>query len=145
MAFLRQLFGAKKHHNPPNPHTTAPKPKETWPFSKHTATHTPTTSSAPFTHSFKANKHAIAVAAATAAVVEAALAVAHAAAEVVRLTTATAAPASRLATAPQDRRLAEETCTAVKIQSVSWSVGCGVRDTGVHGRVVNFEISFFLG
>jgi hypothetical protein len=58
------------------------------------------------------NKHAIAVAAATAAVAEAALAAAHAAAEVVRLTSA---GPPRAPSAPQ-RRWTEESA-AVKIQS----------------------------
>ena len=59
---------------------------------------------------YDANKHAIAVAAATAAVAEAALAAAQAAAEVVRLT------GGGDVNAASHRRLAEEV-SAVKIQS----------------------------
>lgn len=65
-----------------------------------------------------ANKHAIAVAAATAAVAEAALAAAHAAAEVVRLTSGggrSCGPSAHVSVSHQ--RWAQETFAAVKIQS----------------------------
>ncbi|XP_027359127.1 protein IQ-DOMAIN 14-like [Abrus precatorius] len=132
MGFLRRLFGGKKHHNPVTTNGSDPKPgkdKRTWSFVKHTTrdkSHAlpsantnfdPSTSSVPFTDSLDANKHAIAVAAATAAVAEAALAAAHAAAEVVRLTSSTGSATARPHTAAQPRRLAEETAAAVKIQS----------------------------
>ncbi|RDX68837.1 Protein IQ-DOMAIN 14, partial [Mucuna pruriens] len=133
MGFLRRLFGGKKHHNPPTADGSGPKAgkdKRSWSFVKHSARYKsnslpslnnnfdPSTSSAPFTDSLDANKHAIAVAAATAAVAEAALAAAHAAAEVVRLTNATGATTTRPATAVQARRLAVEAASAaVKIQS----------------------------
>ncbi|KAK7270838.1 hypothetical protein RJT34_26297 [Clitoria ternatea] len=128
MGFLRRLFGAKKHHNPTTSEHKPPKDKRSWSFVKQTTRNNkpslnnsfdPSTSSAPFSDSLDANKHAIAVAAATAAVAEAALAAAHAAAEVVRLTSGTASggSTSRPATAPRVRRVAEETAAAVKIQS----------------------------
>ncbi|CAJ1952672.1 unnamed protein product [Sphenostylis stenocarpa] len=132
MGFLRRLFGAKKHPNPPPSDGSAPKPakdKKSWNFVKHSTRYKSTTlsslnnnfdsstSSAPFSNSLDANKHAIAVAAATAAVAEAALAAAHAAAEVVRLTSATGPASGRPATGAHSRRLAEDTAAAVKIQS----------------------------
>ncbi|WVZ14378.1 hypothetical protein V8G54_011944 [Vigna mungo] len=131
MGFLRRLFGAKKHHNPPPSDGSAPKPakdKKTWSFVKHSTRYKsttlsslnnfdPSTSSAPFSDSLDANKHAIAVAAATAAVAEAALAAAHAAAEVVRLTSGNGPPAGRPTTASHPRPAAENTAAAVKIQS----------------------------
>ncbi|GER27040.1 IQ-domain 23 [Striga asiatica] len=64
----------------------------------------------PYVEGIDANKHAIAVAAATAAVAEAALAAAHAAAEVVRLTSGGRSGRGE----PGDRRLVSAT---VKIQS----------------------------
>jgi len=133
MGFLRRLFGAKKHHNPPPSDGSAPKPakdKKTWNFVKQSTRYKsttlpshnnnnfdPSTSSAPFSDSLDANKHAIAVAAATAAVAEAALAAAHAAAEVVRLTSGNGPAAGRPATASHRRLAAEDTAAAVKIQS----------------------------
>ena len=133
MGFLRRLFGgAKKHHHTPPPSEgSAPKPakdKKTWNFVKQSTRYKsttlsslnnfdPSTSSAPFSDSLDANKHAIAVAAATAAVAEAALAAAHAAAEVVRLTSGNGPPAGRPAPAYHPRLAAENTAAAVKIQS----------------------------
>lgn len=82
-----------------------------------------TDDSSPFIESLDANKHAIAVAAATAAVAEAALAAAQAAAEVVRLTSVggTTRPVSSASAAggttsfsTRDRR---RQLAAVKIQS----------------------------
>ncbi|KAG2384842.1 uncharacterized protein HKW66_Vig0119340 [Vigna angularis] len=131
MGFLRRLFGAKKHHNPPPSDGSVPKPakdKKTWSFVKQSTRYKsttlpslnnfdPSTSSAPFSDSLDANKHAIAVAAATAAVAEAALAAAHAAAEVVRLTSGNGPPAGKPATASHPRLAAENIAAAVKIQS----------------------------
>lgn len=95
MGLLRRLFGAKKTSNssPPSSSTTG-KDKKRWSFAKSSFSSSTTTPSrlskhdANFETSLDPNKHAIAVAAATAAVAEAALAAAHAAAEVVRLTSA---------------------------------------------------------
>lgn len=68
-----------------------------------------------------ADKHAIAVAAATAAVAEAALAAAHAAAEVVRLTSGNGGRSGGNSSVFQiggsNRRWAQENLAAVKIQS----------------------------
>nr|XP_007152324.1 hypothetical protein PHAVU_004G120200g [Phaseolus vulgaris]ESW24318.1 hypothetical protein PHAVU_004G120200g [Phaseolus vulgaris] len=132
MGFLRRLFGAKKH-NPPPSDGAPPKPvkdKKTWNFVKQSTRYKsttllslnknnfdPSTSSAPFSDSLDANKHAIAVAAATAAVAEAALAAAHAAAEVVRLTSGNGPAAGRPTTASHPRQTAEDTSAAVRIQS----------------------------
>lgn len=129
MGFLRRLFGGKKHHNPP-PETTAKKDKKTWRLSKN-STRDKTNSlslniqkttdpSGSFADNYDANKHAIAVAAATAAVAEAALAAAHAAAEVVRLTSN--ADSGHSAVIPQTpktcrRPSPEEVDAAGKIQS----------------------------
>ncbi|XP_047162642.1 protein IQ-DOMAIN 23 isoform X2 [Vigna umbellata] len=125
MGFLRRIFGAKK------PSDSKP-PKKRWAFLKPTARNKslpppppPSAFNAHFDSSnpLDANKHAIAVAAATAAVAEAALAAAHAAAEVVRLTSgATAATSTSNSTRPaaaarvSQLRLPEQTA-AVKIQS----------------------------
>jgi len=121
MNFLRRLFGGKKHRNPPpEPPTNNKKDKRTWSFTKNNTRQKTNKNSDPSTSSFSdnydANKHAIAVAAATAAVAEAALAAAHAAAEVVRLTSNTAAGGPRTPTTGR-RRLSEEIDGAVKIQS----------------------------
>lgn len=124
MGFLRRLFGAKKSDH------SSGKEKKKWFFSKtKDKSHGSKTkgsdlnnfdSSATFSDSLDANKHAIAVAAATAAVAEAALAAAHAAAEVVRLTSGPSVtrPPSMSATqvSTSKRRWVEE-AAAVKIQS----------------------------
>ncbi|KAJ7975673.1 Protein IQ-DOMAIN 14 [Quillaja saponaria] len=101
MGFLRRLFGGKKsikwHGVPDGSGPKSAKDKRRWSFvksgkdmSQRTPSHLyqfdTSTSSGPFCNQLDSNKHAIAVAAATAAVAEAALAAAHAAAEVVRLT-----------------------------------------------------------
>ncbi|BAT94183.1 uncharacterized protein HKW66_Vig0194210 [Vigna angularis] len=125
MGFLRRIFGAKKPSDSKHP-------KKRWAFLKPTARNKslppplpPSAFNAHFDSSnpLDANKHAIAVAAATAAVAEAALAAAHAAAEVVRLTSgATAATSTSNSTRPaaaarvSQLRLPEQTA-AVKIQS----------------------------
>jgi hypothetical protein len=101
MGFLQRLFGfalrkskdKKKRSFPPDPANTQTTPSR-------------------LAGDLDPNKHAIAVAAATAAVAEAALAAAHAAAEVVRLTSA---GPPRAPSTPQ-RRWTEESA-AVKIQS----------------------------
>ena len=87
MGLFRRLFGGKKAGSSPSA-----KEKRRWNFTRSSNT-IPSLSnkrdnfSGPFDDdSLDANKHAIAVAAATAAVAEAALAAAQAAAEVVRLT-----------------------------------------------------------
>ncbi|XP_028797448.1 protein IQ-DOMAIN 14-like [Neltuma alba] len=126
MGFLRRLFGAKK-----SVHSSASsgKDKKKWSFSKtkKDKSHGSKTkgsdlshfdSSATFSDSLDANKHAIAVAAATAAVAEAALAAAHAAAEVVRLTNGPTVtrPVSTTQASTSQRRWVEQ-AAAVKIQS----------------------------
>lgn len=129
MGFLRRLFGGKKHHNPP-PVTTVKKDKKTWSLARNTTrdktnslslnNHKNTDTSASLSENYDANKHAIAVAAATAAVAEAALAAAHAAAEVVRLTSHTDSEHSAVtAQTPKTgrRRSPAELNAAVKIQS----------------------------
>ncbi|XP_020234231.1 protein IQ-DOMAIN 14 isoform X1 [Cajanus cajan] len=105
MGFLRRLFGGAKK----------PSAKRKWPFFKHTV-NSKSLPAPPSTHfhsssPLDANKHAIAVAAATAAVAEAALAAAHAAAEVVRLTSGASAAAG------VSQLRCSEVTAAVKIQS----------------------------
>ncbi|KAK7279990.1 hypothetical protein RJT34_25052 [Clitoria ternatea] len=117
MGFLRRLFGAKKSSDASH--------KRRWTFLKPTTRNKALPPPPLFdsSTSFDANKHAIAVAAATAAVAEAALAAAHAAAEVVRLTsgpvsgitTATRPPAPSPAIVSQPRLPA--VTAAVMIQS----------------------------
>jgi hypothetical protein len=104
MGFLRRLFGfvSKKSKD---------KKKTGFPGRPPDPANAQTTSSE-LVDDLDPNKHAIAVAAATAAVAEAALAAAHAAAEVVRLTSA---GPTRAPSGPQ-RRWTEE-FAAVKIQS----------------------------
>ncbi|MED6174194.1 IQ-domain [Stylosanthes scabra] len=102
MGFFRRLFRATK--KPTQTPSASKPPNRRWTFAKH-----PRSSSS---SSLDANKHAMAVAAATAAVAEAALAAAHAAAEVVRLTSAGAAP-----TTPTTMRRPAVAVAAVKIQS----------------------------
>ncbi|KAG4984212.1 hypothetical protein GLYMA_10G238300v4 [Glycine max] len=120
MGFLRRLFGAKKPSD-------CKSGKKRWTFLKHTvrnkslppppippALNTHFDSSTPL----DANKHAIAVAAATAAVAEAALAAAHAAAEVVRLTSGgVAATSTSSRTAVTAARVGNLETAAVRIQS----------------------------
>lgn len=120
--WLRSLLGAKKSSSPSPPSSAAPESrpaKDKWDLVRSfngnghftggpKGSITELTSS-PYVQSLDANKHAIAVAAATAAVAEAALAAAQAAAEVVRLTSG----GSR-GTYVGDRR---RELSAVKIQS----------------------------
>ncbi|KAF7820907.1 protein IQ-DOMAIN 14-like [Senna tora] len=138
MGFIRRLFSARKPDHPssgsdPKP----PKDKRRWSFGKPgkdksrltppppTAPHHHFESSTFLTGSLDANKHAIAVAAATAAVAEAALAAAHAAAEVVRLTNGGAGTSAGGVTRPANggtlgsasRRRWVEEVAAVKLQS----------------------------
>lgn len=80
--WIRSLFRPKK--TPSSSSTGSASLRQQKPHGA--STHTPNSSEIPYPESLDANKHAIAVAAATAAVAEAALAAAHAAAEVVRLT-----------------------------------------------------------
>ncbi|KAK8500736.1 hypothetical protein V6N13_056681 [Hibiscus sabdariffa] len=105
MGFFRRLFGAKK----------PAKDRRRWSFtgSSHPSSSTSHLDALSSTcnDTLDANKHAIAVATATAAVAEAALAAAHAAAEVVRLTSGGARAAGG-----SNRRLPQEVA-AVKIQS----------------------------
>ncbi|OMO97921.1 IQ motif, EF-hand binding site [Corchorus olitorius] len=117
MGLFRRLFGAKKPSHP-----RPDKDRKRWSFTR--SSH-PTSSrshldalSLPCDDTLDANKHAIAVAAATAAVAEAALAAAHAAAEVVRLTSGTNSTAAGGCASASNRRLAAEVeMAAVKIQS----------------------------
>ncbi|KAI9091047.1 hypothetical protein K1719_028317 [Acacia pycnantha] len=124
MGFLRRLFGSKKSDH------SSGKDKKKWFFGKtKDKSHGSRTkrsdlnnfdSSATFSDSLDANKHAIAVAAATAAVAEAALAAAHAAAEVVRLTSGpsgTRPPSTSTTQASTSQRRWVEEAAAVKIQS----------------------------
>lgn len=125
MGFLSRIFGAK---NASASKSDKDNKKKRWSFAKNSIRNKslplPLPPSA-VTHfdpsnSLDANKHAIAVAAATAAVAEAALAAAHAAAEVVRLTSSTGVPGSstrsRRAAHVGQPRLSVETAV-VKIQS----------------------------
>ncbi|XP_057798562.1 protein IQ-DOMAIN 24-like [Salvia miltiorrhiza] len=102
--WLRSLLSSKKSEQPSR--EKEKKKKSRWAFSKSAAYKLKNED--PY---LDANKHAIAVAAATAAVAEAALAAAHAAAQVVRLTTA--AGSGRNVPAYDRRRVAAVT----KIQS----------------------------
>ncbi|XP_004496596.1 protein IQ-DOMAIN 23-like [Cicer arietinum] len=127
MGFLRRLFGAKKQ-GPPSDGSSSKSDnnKKRWAFAKQSSRRKllppPPSGFSQFDSSASivdANKHAIAVAAATAAVAEAALTAAHAAAEVVRLTSTGVAGRSTIRR-PKARvgqpRLPEETA-AVRIQS----------------------------
>lgn len=126
MGFLRRLFGAKKPI-PPSDGSGKKSDKDNkrrWSFGKQSSKtkslppppQPPPSAFNQFDSStpLERNKHAIAVAAATAAVAEAALAAAHAAAEVVRLTSSGVAGSSNKTRG--QLRLPEETA-AVKIQS----------------------------
>ncbi|KAE8650451.1 protein IQ-DOMAIN 14 [Cucumis sativus] len=93
----RWSFGKSGHNHHSRPYATSSQPNAFGPSSS-------------YTEPLDANKHAIAVAAATAAVAEAALAAAHAAAEVVRLTS------SGTTHSNANRRWMED-AAAVKIQS----------------------------
>ncbi|XP_061359894.1 protein IQ-DOMAIN 23-like [Gastrolobium bilobum] len=129
MGFLRRLFGAKKSGPPSDGSGSKSGGKDKrrrWSFGTHSIKNKalpppPVVNHFDLSTSLDANKHAIAVAAATAAVAEAALAAAHAAAEVVRLTSGGvggSSTGSRPATAAHvgQRRWLELTA-AVKIQS----------------------------
>ncbi|KAG4910506.1 hypothetical protein AAZX31_20G143600 [Glycine max] len=117
MGFLRRIFGAKK----PSDSKSA---KKRWTFLKHTVRNKslpppPPPSAVTYFDSstpLDANKHAIAVAAATAAVAEAALAAAHAAAEVVRLTSG-GVSATSTRPAAMAARVGNLETAAVRIQS----------------------------
>ncbi|KAJ0098338.1 hypothetical protein Patl1_20081 [Pistacia atlantica] len=113
MGFFRRLFGAKKPSN-----SATPKEKRRWSFtrSSNSVLSSHSTKRDPSLTSFDANKHAIAVAAATAAVAEAALAAAHAAAEVVRLTGAGGRSGVSASPHVSHQRWSEELAT-IKIQS----------------------------
>lgn len=121
MGFLRRLFGAKKPGSSSDGSGTKSDKdnnKRRWSFGKQSSKRKslpPPSAFNQFDSStpLERNKHAIAVAAATAAVAEAALAAAHAAAEVVRLTSSGVAGSSNKA---RGLRLPEE-IAAVKIQS----------------------------
>ncbi|KAK2653786.1 hypothetical protein Ddye_013642 [Dipteronia dyeriana] len=129
MGLFRRLFGAKKTASTSSSSSpssvAAGKERKRWSFTRSSnnttmaAAQSPSRHGkrgAPFDGSLDPNKHAIAVAAATAAVAEAALAAAHAAAEVVRLTSVGGrAGASHIL----HQRRAEELVVAavVKIQS----------------------------
>lgn len=143
MGFFRRLFRPKK--TPLHPPDSAPSPNKKknklWSFPKsgHNDQSRPyTTPSQPnafgpsssYNEPLDANKHAIAVAAATAAVAEAALAAAHAAAEVVRLTSGGTTHANA------NRRWLEE-AAAVKIQSAfrGYLVSCTLN------YIISLEIS----
>lgn len=127
MGFFGRLFGSKKRDK------SAPtSDKRRWSFT--TRSSNPAFAAAANSNSSKrrscppatsveeeenglgADKHAIAVAAATAAVAEAALAAAHAAAEVVRLTSGNG-NSSVFQIGGSNRRWAQEYLAAVKIQS----------------------------
>ncbi|XVF50782.1 hypothetical protein PTKIN_Ptkin04bG0131000 [Pterospermum kingtungense] len=108
MGLLRRLFGATKPSKPRHD-----KDRRRWSFARSSNPSSSTSHhDALSDDTLDANKHAIAVAAATAAVAEAALAAAHAAAEVVRLTSGAAGAAA----AVSNRHLAQG-LAAVKIQS----------------------------
>ncbi|KAL0341072.1 UNVERIFIED_CONTAM: protein IQ-DOMAIN 14 [Sesamum radiatum] len=112
--WFRSLLGSKK--SPDSSPAKEKGKKSKWAFSNSVdkvKNHVEEPLASPYVEGLDANKHAIAVAAATAAVAEAALAAAHAAAEVVRLTSGGGSGR----TAPYvsgDRRLV---LAAVKIQS----------------------------
>lgn len=125
MGFFGRLFGSKKSDK-----SSAPsRDKRRWSFT--TRSSKPVSSSnsrkrAPATsvdedNGLDADKHAIAVAAATAAVAEAALTAAHAAAEVVRLTSGRSGGGGGNSSVFQigrsNRRWAQENLAAMKIQS----------------------------
>ncbi|XP_021826894.1 protein IQ-DOMAIN 14-like [Prunus avium] len=120
MGFFRRLFGPKRPKNTTSPTANHNKKENrtTSASNKQKLSTASTSSSAQEWVGLDANKHAIAVAAATAAVAEAALAAAHAAAEVVRLTNGAGPGTSEhvslpvAASASVSRHLA-----AVKIQS----------------------------
>ncbi|CAA7026906.1 unnamed protein product [Microthlaspi erraticum] len=124
MGFFGRLFGSKKQEKP----APTKNNRRKWSFSTTTrSSNAATAPSAPSSHpskrrgdedSFDADKHAIAVASATAAVAEAALAAAHAAAEVVRLTGRGGGRTSSVTQNNRNnRRLAQEYVAATKIQS----------------------------
>jgi hypothetical protein len=130
MGFLRRLFGAKKPGHPSDGSGTKSgkdNNKKKWSFAKQSGRKKslpppPPPQPTTFTQfdsstSLERNKHAIAVAAATAAVAEAALTAARAAAEVVRLTS-NGVGGSSTVSRPKARvaRLPVETA-AVRIQS----------------------------
>ncbi|CAL9008640.1 unnamed protein product [Prunus brigantina] len=120
MGFFRRLFGPKRPKNTtlPTANHNNKENRTTSASNKQKLTTASTSSAAQEWAGLDANKHAIAVAAATAAVAEAALAAAHAAAEVVRLTNGAGPGTSEhvslpvAASASVSRHLA-----AVKIQS----------------------------
>lgn len=120
MGFFRRLFGPKRPKNTtlPTANHNKKENRTTSASNKQKLTTASTSSAAQEWAGLDANKHAIAVAAATAAVAEAALAAAHAAAEVVRLTNGAGPGTSEhvslpvAASASVSRHLA-----AVKIQS----------------------------
>lgn len=129
MGFLRRLFGAKKPSDGSGTKSDKDNNKKKWSFVKQSGRKKslpppPPPQPTTFTQfdsstSLERNKHAIAVAAATAAVAEAALTAARAAAEVVRLTSngvGGSSTVSRPKTRVHQTRLPVETA-AVRIQS----------------------------
>jgi hypothetical protein len=129
MGFLRRLFGAKKPSDGSGTKSDKDNNKKKWSFVKQSGRKKslpppPPPQPTNFTQfdsstSLERNKHAIAVAAATAAVAEAALTAARAAAEVVRLTSngvGGSSTVSRPKTRIHQTRLPVETA-AVRIQS----------------------------
>ncbi|KAL1196840.1 Protein IQ-DOMAIN 24 [Cardamine amara subsp. amara] len=116
MGFFGRLFGSKKQEK-----SAQTKNRRKWSFTTRSSNPATDSSSYPSTRRgeediLDADKHAIAVAAATAAVAEAALAAAHAAAEVVRLTNG-GRNSSVTQISRNNRRRAQEYIAAMKIQS----------------------------
>lgn len=114
MGFFGRLFGSKKQEKPAQTQN-----KRRWSFRSSNPT-TDSSSHPSKRHGdeerFDGDRHAIAVAAATAAVAEAALAAARAAAEVVRLTNG-GRNSSVTQTSWSNRRWSQEYRAAMKIQS----------------------------
>ncbi|KAK4431523.1 protein IQ-DOMAIN 14 [Sesamum alatum] len=121
--WFRSLLSSKK---PPPDSSSAPPPppekkkkKSKWalPKSADSTFKNEDTMASPYVEGLDANKHAIAVAAATAAVAEAALAAAQAAAEVVRLTSGGRGSGRNVAAYTSGDRRRAAAAAAIKIQS----------------------------